>query len=222
MELRSLSPVFGGPEEVVTKGMALLALVVPLSLIVTAPSERPRVPYESQGACPGECCAYGGRWTVREDTTVLAHPKADSPAAFRLRKGDTVEGLTGMVVTTKLGRAVARKPVRIDAQQQVEAGPADKIFVLYDRGEGYWRVWLRGLLYDAGLPTENDWCATDTGRPKECDVQIVARPETVWWSKFAQAEAGRAGLGRWSTLLASTYVESSREAAEQGDEADER
>jgi hypothetical protein len=176
------------------KASVLLTLAVPLFATMATPPAGPRVPYESAGACPGECCAYGP-WRVKEDTAALARPAADAPVAFRLRKGEAVEGLTGIVRTTKLGRAVARKPSSIGATLNLDVTPADEIVVLFDRGEGYWRVWLRGQVDDAELADEGDRCETKSGQPVECEIQIVSRPQMVWWSKV-RTSAGREGWTR--------------------------
>jgi hypothetical protein len=182
----------------------LLVLAVPLFATMASPPARPRVPYESTGACPGECCAYGP-WRVKEDAAAFAHPVADSPVAFRLRKGEAVEGLTGIVRTTKLGRAVVRKPTSIGAKLKLDVKPTDEIVVLFDRGEGYWRVWLRGQVDDAELPDEGARCQTENGQPVECEVQIVSRPQTVWWSKV-RSRAGREGWTREMNHFSGVYL----------------
>jgi hypothetical protein len=61
-------------------------------------------------------------------------------------------------------------------------------------GEGYWRYWLRGKLDEEMLPTEDQRCEK-AGQTISCTVQIVVRPETVWWSKV-RSRAGREGWTR--------------------------
>jgi hypothetical protein len=182
-----------------------LMIAIPLSAMTTGTPTRPKVPYTSRDACPGECCEYGGIWTAKADTEVRARPRLDSPVAFRLRKGDTVLAVTGMVVTTRLGRAVVRRPIRIGDERRLKAGPADEVVVLYRRGEGSWRIWLRGELDDAELPTEDDRCATDGGEPVECEVQIVVRPQTVWWSRV-RTRNGREGWTHQMKHFAGVYT----------------
>ena len=190
--------------ESAVNAVGALVLAIPLAAMTADAPPRPTVPYVSRGACPGECCEYGGIWTAKEDTEVQGRPRVKSPIAFRLRKGDTVLAETGMVVTPKLGRAVARKPTSLGGELQLAAGPADEVFVLYRRGEGAWRIWLRGRVDDVELPTEEEQCATDGGRPIECQVQMIARPETVWWSKV-RTRNGRVGWTRQMNHFKGVY-----------------
>jgi hypothetical protein len=69
----------------------------------------PPLPYEDSGACPFECCTYR-EWAVQAETTVRSARDDAAPVAFRVRPGQRVTGVTGVVVTTKLGRAVVSGP----------------------------------------------------------------------------------------------------------------
>lgn len=65
-------------------------------------AEIPRLPYEHWAACPFECCSYR-KWTSRADLNVRRSRDNRSPVAFRIRKGEIVEAITGVVVTRKPG-----------------------------------------------------------------------------------------------------------------------
>jgi hypothetical protein len=134
-------------------------------------------------------------WTVEADTRILVDRREGAPTAFHLRSGKTVEGVTGVVVTTKLGRAEVRRPIRIGAERPTEVGPQDEILVLHYVGEGFWRYWLRGQLDEDQLPMKDERCENDAGQRIECAVQIVVQPETVWWSKV-RSRNGREGWTR--------------------------
>jgi len=144
---------------------------------------RPQVPYESHGACPFECCTYR-TWTVVEDTDIFAERDNAAPVAFRVERGSQVEGLTGIVVTTKLGHAVVKRPTTIGfGSHAVAVTPGQDVFILHPVGEGYWRTWVRGRLIDEQLPDKGRGCMSESKEPVECAIQIMEMPETVWWAK---------------------------------------
>ena len=105
----------------------LAALLAGGSWGTATPPSPPTTPYESPGVCPGECCTYR-TWSVLEDTDILADRRAGAGVAFRVRRGTKVRGLTGVVVTTRLGRAVAHRPTALGGLQ---IRPGEDIKVLY-------------------------------------------------------------------------------------------
>jgi hypothetical protein len=148
-----------------------------------APAE-PAVPYESHGACPFECCTYR-TWTVQTDTDILVDRQDDAPVAFRVHRGQRVEGVTGVVVTTTLGRAIVRRESALgEGSDSVPVQPGDPVYVLHYVGEGYWKFWVRGKVGSEQLPEKDDVCVGHDGQTMPCAVQITVQPETTWWAKI--------------------------------------
>jgi hypothetical protein len=160
----------------------LFTLGLPLPAIAQAPTPTPpTVPFESKGVCPSECCVYG-TWTVQADTDILVGRRANAAVAFRVHRGERVEGVTGVVVTTTLGRAVVRRVASLGVgSDPIAVQPGDAVYILHYRGEGYWTFWARGRLDTDQIPGEGEACADAAGRPVSCDVQITAKPLTTWW-----------------------------------------
>src|SRR5262245_37470859 len=92
------------------------------------PHTPPTLPYEDVGLCPFECCTYR-EWSVDADTVVLTNRKDGSLVAFRLRRGERVKGLTGVVVTTKFGKALVRQPTTI-GESGVAVAPGETVHII--------------------------------------------------------------------------------------------
>jgi hypothetical protein len=167
---------------------ALFLAMLPPSATQELSTAEPPLPYEDPGACPFECCTYR-TWTVEVETDILTDRKDDAPVAFRLRPREKVEGVTGVVVTTKLGRAVVRRTITIGSgSDPVEVKPGDQVFILHYVGEGYWRFWVRGRIDDDQLPDTESECTDDSAEPADCAIQITERPETTWWAKIRSGD----------------------------------
>ncbi len=152
---------------------------------------RPIVPHDSVGACPFECCEYR-EWTVERDTDILSARHASARVAFRVHAGDTVKALTGVVVTTKLGRVVVRKPIEVGTLHPTTVTPGAEILVLHYIGEGYWRYWLRGYFDEDQIPDSQGGCRDETGREGPCPIELAEEPETTWWVKV-RSRSGKEG-----------------------------
>ena len=157
------------------------------------PPSLPKVPYEDHGACPFECCTYR-TWTVKADTTVRTDRRDNAPVAFRVRAGEQVNGLTGVVVTRKLGRATIREPIVIDSEK-LELRAGELVYVVNYIGEGVWKIWTRGRFHHAEIAGKEQTCGGQERAPGRCAAQIVAEPETVWWAKVRN-RVGREGWTR--------------------------
>jgi hypothetical protein len=168
---------------------ALAALAETIAGAAPRPSP-PRVPYESSGVCPFDCCTYG-TWSVQVDTNLLAEHRDGAPVAFSVRRGTKVQAMTGVVVTSRFGRAVVRRPTALDG---VEVTPRDSIVVLHYVGEGFWKLWVRGKLVEDQVHDVESICGFDKGVPVGCAVQILEKPRTVWWVKIRSR--GRVGWTR--------------------------
>lgn len=168
--------------------LGVLLALLPASGTQDHSPERPSVPYEDYGACPFECCTYR-TWTVEADTDILSDRRDDAAVAFRVRRGERVQGVTGVVVTSKLGRAEVRRYVTIGiGPDPIKVQPGDRVFILHYVGEGYWRFWVRGRVDDDQLPDAESECASDAGEPSECAIQITETPQTTWWVNIRRGD----------------------------------
>ena len=152
----------------------------------------PPMPYEDVGACPFEGCAYG-EWTATGTVAVRRKRALTSPIVFRVRKGEKVTAITGVVVTTKAGRVQFREPVDLSTStDSVHVDPSETLYLLTYRGEGWTKAWFKGRMYDeldGSMAFLNGVCEIT---PAECVGTIVEHPQQVWWVQVRTA-GGRSG-----------------------------
>jgi hypothetical protein len=165
-------------------------VVAALATVGAQPSDHrvPALSYEDSGACPFECCTYR-EWSVTASTLVRVNRDDAAPIAFRVTRGQKVIGVTGVVITTRLGVAVVRRRTTI-GERKVSVAPGESLDLLHYMGEGYWKFWLRGEVDQGEVAGKAEAC---TG--SRCDVQVEQEPETVWWAKIRDAR-GREGWTR--------------------------
>jgi hypothetical protein len=163
---------------------------------VLAAQSGPKIPFEDWGACPFECCTYR-TWTVEADTDILSERRDGAPTRFAVPRGAKVEGVTGVVVTTRVGRAVVERETTI-GRARITVRPGDQVLLLHYEGEGVWKYWVRGTIDEEFIPDREN-CERSAGRSPtmfaQCGVQELERPETVWWVKIRD-RAGREGWTR--------------------------
>lgn len=137
-------------------------------------SSRPVAPVRIDGACPFECCQYG-TWTTSAPTRLFASAGDTTRVVTTVPAGTVLAVPTGHVLLTRLGRVVPREPVTLyrafESPQTAAAG--DTLLVLQTVGEGAYRVWYRGRLYEAegamlmasgpGALATSQWWAQATG-----------------------------------------------------------
>ena len=120
--------------------------------------------FEDRGACPFECCTYR-KWLAQKNISAHKDMNEQSPTAFRVRKGEWVDGVTGVVVTTKLGQARVTRPIALG---RYRAKPGELVEVLNYAGEGIYKLRFRRTVIQPG-----DY--DDSG------ISVVKEPETIWW-----------------------------------------
>ncbi len=171
--------------------------LVPFTLAValfTAPSTAqaprtaqttPPVPYDDPGACPFEGCVYRA-WTANADVVARAEPMAVSAVAYTVKKGEKVTALTGIVRTLKAGRVEFRKAVDLAVSSdgpswtKIHVEPGDSLYLLTYHGEGDFKAWFKGKLYEHldGATFYNAACDFD---PSRCLGRIVEPTQWAWW-----------------------------------------
>lgn len=138
---------------------------------------KPPQPFIDRGACPFECCTYRD-WDVNESTVVRKEMNERSAVAFKLKKGERVVGLTGVVVTTRPGIATVLKAEKIG---NLNLKKGDTVYVLTYLGEGFNKIWHKGRIVEADT--------FDTSK-----FRFSQQPKAVWWVKVKN----RRGQTGWS------------------------
>jgi len=152
----------------------------------------PPIPFDEPGACPFQCCTYR-EWSVDWGTDIRTDRRDDAPVAFHVELNDTVTALTGVVTTTKIGRATASRQVSVGANR-VTVAAGQPIYLLRSVGSGDWRIWINGQTDEQyiGSPA---YCASGQQASDACAITVVEQPENVWWVNVRDAQ-GREGWTR--------------------------
>lgn len=143
-------------------------------------SAQPPVPYKDAGACPFECCTYR-EWTANKATVLLTKMSEGSSVAFRVKKGEKVSGVTGVVITTRAGTLKVLKNTTVSEKIRVKAG--EFLYLLTYTGEGFYDIWYKGKIF-------NDSFYNNTA------LKLVSEPRAVWWVKIKN----RKGQVGWTKL----------------------
>jgi len=174
------------------KRVLLIAVLVVLSGCGRTSRSGPPVPFDEDGACPFQCCTYR-EWSVDWDTDLHTDRRDDAPIAFHAALNDTVSALTGVVTTTRAGRATASRSVTVGAKHIPVAAGAP-IYLLRNVGGGDWKIWVNGVLDQQYIPGQG-YCVGDKQSSDECALTVVEQPDIVWWAKVRDAQ-GREGWTR--------------------------
>ena len=166
--------------------VALLAIVPATVCGQTSDSVTPRpvAPVVVGGACPFECCRYGA-WTLSTPAEVRARPSSKAPRLARLTRGSAVNADSGIVIVTRLGVVVVRRPYR-DPAMNVHYVPGDTLVLLDYLGEGFWNEWSRGRTQQVS----ESWDRAPGG-----DAQLLVEQESEWWALVTWRDATREHRG---------------------------
>jgi hypothetical protein len=160
-----------------SKNLATEVLPIPLPIsdeqngIPPTFSVAPPIPYEDPGACPFECCTYR-RWIAKKDTEFRLNRDASSPALFNVKTGEWISALTGVVITTKPGKAKVVRPITIDG---VQAKKGDTVYILTYQGEGQYKIWYRGKIGAEWVLSSDDIMKLGGS------LEFMQVPESTWW-----------------------------------------
>ncbi len=165
------------------------------SAVAQQGQEKPPLPYYDWGACPFECCTYR-EWEAVKPVTAFKTRSARSSAAFQIKKGQRVQGVTGVVVTTKYGITRILKPVQIGytspgKSPELSLSPGDVVYTLHYQGEASDLFWYHGKTYSDQISVpENAWGNV----PYHEVLRVESRPKYAWWVKVKN----RQGMVGWS------------------------
>ena len=144
-------------------------------LLIAAKNDSPPTPYYDYGACPFECCTYRS-WTAKADTVIRKDHSDSSPVVGSIKVGETVEGLTGVVITTKPGKVKILKAITLGSEKKISLKAGDIIYNLHYVGEGYDLFWYHGQTYEDQTSFKKDG--------KTYSWQVLSMPKWVWWAKI--------------------------------------
>src|SRR3989304_6296377 len=160
-------------------------IIIALSTSLTAAQnvpDKPILPYYDWGACPFECCTYK-EWAAIRNLNIYKRRSGKSPISFRIKKGQSVRGLTGVVITTKYGITKIIKPIQIgytpdSKSPELSLQPDEVVYTLHYQGEADDLFWYKGKVYSDQISVPDDAWGTP---PNSQALQIVSRPKYEWW-----------------------------------------
>jgi len=105
-----------------------------------------------------------------------------SGVAFQVRKGEHVIGLTGVVITMKVGKAIVKKARTIGINKlKTRVNPGDVLYLLHYEGEGIYKIWFRGRIYEEEMPTAPGLVTKTPIAQREEFIHVVSEPDYIWW-----------------------------------------
>lgn len=151
----------------------------------------PNEPYFDWGACPFEGCIYR-RWTALRDVVTRADRSRESAPTAIIGKGQSVVAVTGVVITTRVGKLRATSDLELGSgRPHVTVRKGDIIYVLSYLGESAYRFWYRGQTYADHQYLE------PTGDAERLivhgAVELIQPPLWNWWSWVEKDD----GTGGW-------------------------
>jgi hypothetical protein len=170
------------------KHFILYGFIFLFALSVQTFAQKLSLPYNDVGACPFECCTYR-EWTANKPTVLLKNMTDASPAVFKVKKGEKVQGITGVVITTKagIGRAMRNASFEIynekkNTTRAVPIKKGEQFLLLTYLGEGFYKVWYKGQILQSSMD--------------DSQFKILSEPKSVWWVKIKN----RKGQIGWTKL----------------------
>ena len=175
--------------EMALKMLFLLIFLTHLSTHLFASElEMPPMPNYDWGACPFEGCSYG-EWEVCATTPVRKNHDKNAPIVSKIKKGEIIRAVTGVVVTTQPGIVKVLKSVTLDEEHPVSLNPGDVFYRLHYQGEDFDLFWYKGAIHSAQMEYHNQI----PGAVKDT-FQLEGEPKSDWWIQI-NTSAGNVG---WS------------------------
>jgi hypothetical protein len=159
----------------------LLAALFISTCLPSYPQAKPPARYVDRGACPFECCTYRA-WKTEKATVAYATPDKRSKRVGTFLLGSDVVGLTG-VVRTVPGKFVILKTHR-------KYKPGDVLWVYTPLGEGFYKVWFKGRMFEEALDYMSGPFEQTHPRCEEtpnCWGQLKKQMRVEWWVKIKSA-----------------------------------
>lgn len=158
--------------------LIIAALGLALAAAPVTETPEPTAPRYEWGACPFEGCVYR-TWVATRDTAAFAEPRADAPAVFQIKPGDSVRAITGVVITATLGHVQVTAPVSLSyGSFTLTVAPGDPVYVLRYIAEGTYLVWAKGRTFHYN--GDFDRLGPVQTRP---ELTVMTLCKTEWWAK---------------------------------------
>jgi hypothetical protein len=178
--------------------LALLAILIALGDVLAAGNgpERPPLPYFDWDACPFECCTYRD-WRANAPLKVYETRSVKGKVVFEVKQGESVRGVTGVVLTHHYGVSKVLKPIKLGYPLKGEMPvlslqPGELLYTLHYLGEGFDLFWYKGNLYSDQISAREPH--TDPP-PPDLNVQVISIPKSEWWVKIRNRQ-GKSGWSR--------------------------
>ena len=155
----------------------VLLVAVLASWADASAQSKPPARYVDRGACPFECCTYR-TWRTEKATVAYSSPSKGSKRVGVFARGSKVSGLTGEV-RTEPGKFVILKP-------HGKYKPGDVLWVYTPLGEGFYKVWFKGRMYQEELeymsgPFEQS--SPTCAETPDCWGRLEKQMRVEWWVK---------------------------------------
>ena len=173
-----------------TKTLAAICLFAVMPIILyAAQASRPKV-FIDKDICPGEGCSYEGNARVLKSMKAYAEPNENSLAIYEFTAGVVVTSSESEVHTVA-GRFVVKRVYE-------SYRPGDVLWVYTYLGEGLFKVWHGGKMYEEKLDF-SPWGGSAGKRCENgdgsCWGELEKEMEMTWWLKVKSVN-GREGWVR--------------------------
>lgn len=165
-----------------------VSLVISTLFGTTAFSNEPTKPpslFIDKGACPFECCTYRD-WKATQETIIRKKPNRKSEIITTIKAGSTVRAITGEVHVN---------PVKFVIKKQTTTYKSGDILWVYTYlGEGYFKVWFAGKMYEEDLGF-SPYGGTEGARCEKglkCSGELGKNLKFTWW---VQIQTGDGSIG---------------------------
>ncbi|HZS53127.1 MAG TPA: hypothetical protein VFA65_01885 [Bryobacteraceae bacterium] len=159
----------------------LVLILIPLAICEPEPPKStspPPLPFYDWKVCPFEGCAYR-QWTAKKQIVVYNTWRTDRHPIARLSTGDSVIGVTGVVITFKPGI------IRMDRDLPAQNLKRGETILTYSyKGEGYSAVWVKGRYYSEFDIGFTKWPNGMGCGPAYCAATYLDLGKKVWWAEI--------------------------------------
>ena len=162
-----------------------LIIIFILALAETSTSEgEPPKQLIDKGACPSECCVYR-TWKTEKNTIAYATPDRSSKIVGTFKADTIVEGLTGEVHVYP-SRFIVKK---VHGKYK----PGDEVWVYTYKGEGYFKVWFQGTMFeeDLNFSPYGGSSGKRCEQSSRCWGELETELKFIWWVKIKSSRRSK-------------------------------
>jgi hypothetical protein len=156
-----------------------------------APLPPPEIAPALRNVCPGEGGCMFAEWAAREPLTLYADHRTSAKALGRLTKHERVNGLSSLLVPTRLGSCSVRRAVTGTDEKtgrDVRLTPGTILRTIYYQGEGFLLAYVNGAMVSVGGMGDELDCGTEP--TYELWLQVRTKSGTTAWTNNRDALIG--------------------------------